>query len=443
MEPDQLLGASFDCPCGRHHAVPTEHLIYTAAAFQKLPEIAKEITDGSQYLIIADTRTFEVAGKGVASALKSANIEASCFIVPDGHGGTPATDDYTRDLILAETAPADLYISVGSGVINDLVKWIAFLRKKPYIAVATAASMNGYGSANVAATIDGLKVLFPAAAPKAVFVQPDILLGAPYELTAAGLGDVLAKPVSSADWKLNQFLFNDYYCQFAVDLLKDLEPVYLENPTKILELDAKGFQALFHALFYSSIAMTVTGTSSPASGGEHLISHTLDILAGRDDCSHDLHGRQVGVSSILMAALYERILAIDRPRFVEPPEQVDPQFWGSLTDVVAPEYEKKRARMKEVTELLSQPQKWQSLKAVLRANLIAPVRLKQCLQQAGAAHIFSDIRYNSKPLRRETFMAVVCHANQMRDRFTILDMGVLLDIIPKSIGGIIDSWVTH
>ena len=109
-------------------------------------------------------------------------------------------------------------------------------------------------------------MLFHAAPPKAVITTPDILLNAPDELSTAGLGDVLAKPVSSADWRLNHFLFEDYFCQFSIDLLKDLEPVYLNNPDKIRNRDPDGFKALFMALFYSSIAMTITGTSSPASG---------------------------------------------------------------------------------------------------------------------------------------------------------------------------------
>ena len=81
------------------------------------------------------------------------------------------------------------------------------------------------------------------------------------------------------NFKLNQLLFDEYYCQFSVDLLKDLEPIYLNHSEKIRNRDADSIRALFEALFYSSVAMTITGTSAPASGGEHLISHTLDMLA--------------------------------------------------------------------------------------------------------------------------------------------------------------------
>ena len=186
MEQTNLLGTSFNCKCGKKHIVPTKHLFYEDNAFDSLLDTARSITDGSHYLILADTRTFEAAGRIVEEKLKIGAAGVSHFIIPDNDGESPAADSRTKDLILDQAPPADLYIAVGSGVINDLVKWIAFLRDKPYITVATAASMNGYASANVAATIDGLKVLFHANACQAVFAVPEIIINAPFELTSSG-----------------------------------------------------------------------------------------------------------------------------------------------------------------------------------------------------------------------------------------------------------------
>ncbi|MBU2644406.1 sn-glycerol-1-phosphate dehydrogenase [bacterium] len=443
MNQSDLLGTTFDCECGRRHTVPTRHLFYSEDAFTHLVDTVRSVAGGNDCLVIADTRTWEVAGETVETTLRSGNIRVNRFIVPDVAGESPAADDKTRDLMLAEAPPADILIGVGSGVINDLVKWIAYLRKKPYLIVATAASMNGYASANVAATIDGLKVLFHAEACQAVFATPGMIVHAPYELSTSGLGDVLAKSVSSADWKLNQFLFDDYYCQFSVNLLKDLEPVYLENPTRIRERDPAAFEALFQALFYSSIAMTITGTSSPASGGEHLISHTLDMLALRDNGKHDYHGRQVGVSSILMAALYETVMALEHPVFKPFPETINKAFWGSLSPVIEPEYRKKQPKMAQATAYLSQPDNWARLKALLQPNLVAAQKLKNCLSQAGAGHRYQDIRDNRQPLERDKLLSVVRHANEMRERFTILDLAVMLGIIPGEIEALVDRWITH
>ena len=436
----RLLGRRFTCQCGKEHEVPTEELFYGDGAHQQLKKLIDEMTTEEQkILIVADNRTRVAAKTEIDAILEKGN--ASLYIVSDTNGDHPAADDLTKDIILKEAPSADLYIAVGSGVINDLVKWVSFLRDRPYVSVPTAASMNGYASANVAATVGGLKVLFHARPCKAVFVNPRILEGAPYELTASGLGDVLAKSVSSADWKLNQFLFDEYFCQFSVDLLKDLEPIYLENPEKIKRKNSDAIKALFDALFYSSIAMTITGTSSPASGGEHLISHALDMLANRDGKKHDLHGRQVGVASILMAALYEKIMSIETPIFHDVPESVDGEFWGSLAPIVENEYQKKKEKFQKGIEFLSNQQNWNKLKEKIRPGMVGPEKLKNCLERAEAAHRFFDIRDNGQPLDRKKFFRTVLNANQMRERFTVLDLALLLGILPGELDGLVDKWV--
>lgn len=442
MELNELLGSSFTCSCGKQHTVPTKEFIYGPDSFATITGLIDKYSPEKRCLIIADRRTYDVAGREIEDLCRTGGVSCGHYIVPDAGDESPAVDDRTRDVLLQHTSDPGLLIAVGSGVINDLVKWAAYLNNQPYIVVATAASMNGYGSANVAATIDGLKVLFHAAAPKAVIAKPDILLEAPYELSTAGLGDALAKPVSSADWRLNNFLFEDYFCQFSIDLLKDLEPVYLRNPEKIRNRDHSGFKALFMALFYSSVAMTITGTSSPASGGEHLLSHTLDMLAAQNKCSHDLHGRQVGVSSILMAALYERVLTIEQPQFRDPPAQVNRAFWGTLTPIVEKEYQAKLPKMAKAIALLSQPANWKALRATISAHLLPARKLKDCLQQARGAHRYTDLRYNQKPIDRDFFVAVANHASQMRNRFTILDIAVMLGVMPEETGDLIDKWIS-
>ena len=254
---------------------------------------------------------------------------------------------------------------------------------------------------------------------------------------------MLAKSVSSADWKLNKFLFDDYYCQDSVDLLKDLEPVYLDNPDKIRAKDPQALQALFEALLYSSIAMTITGTSSPASGGEHLISHTLDMLALRDNRRHDYHGRQVGVASIFTAALYQEVMAIDRPEFADLPDTIDAKFWGSLAPIVEKEYVKKLAKLKSAVPFLNQADNWSRLKEQLEPGLVPAEKLKNCLRTAGGAHRFSDLRDNGASLDRQKFLEVVLHANQMRERFTVLDLALLLGFTQGKYEELLDTWVSR
>ena len=77
-------------------------------------------------------------------------------IVADREQGGPVCDDVTVAGLKATlgSLEPDMVVAVGSGVINDLCKWSSFDLGVPYVVVATAASMNGYAAANVAATID-------------------------------------------------------------------------------------------------------------------------------------------------------------------------------------------------------------------------------------------------------------------------------------------------
>ena len=59
----------------------------------------------------------------------------------------------------------------------------------------------------------------------------------------------------------------------------------------------EGVRLLATALLMNGVAMEVCGSSRPASGSEHLISHALDASSARPR----LHGLQVGVATYLMA----------------------------------------------------------------------------------------------------------------------------------------------
>ncbi|MBW2622926.1 MAG: iron-containing alcohol dehydrogenase [Deltaproteobacteria bacterium] len=442
MSNKDLLGKTFQCECGREHAVPTEHFHYASDAAEFLAATVGQYVSEPAYLILADERTHEVAGRLVESHLKSTDALVRVFIVPDKDGHSPSTDTKTRDYILREAPSASAYIAAGSGVINDLTKWIAFENRKPFFSFATAASMNGYASANVAASNDGLKVLYHGHPSKGVFAIPGIIENAPFELTTSGLGDALAKPVSSADWKLNQVLFDEYYCQFSVDLLDSLVARLLERSARIADRHPEAIQTLFETLFYSGVAMTIVGTSVPASGGEHLISHTIDMTSAVQGKEHDYHGRQVGVGTILSAALYEWALSVESPDFRIPVQEIASDFWGPLSDVVGKEFKKKGPKYELAVQKLSQPGAWDNLRTALCDLLISPQRIKDCLKQAGGAHLVSDLRVDGRAIPLDQFLDVFRYAYQMRERFTILDLCLILGITDTQMRETVAQWAT-
>ena len=481
---DELFGATFACVCGRTHTIEPREIVYADDAVERLPGVCERAIDlagwgatvaqssnraegptahgctqrsrgtqtgaaGRRATVLMDARTREVAGRAAAKALAAAGWQVHELVVrdppadhgpygpghPAGQPRSPVCDDATKAALQGQLAAASLLVAVGSGVINDLGKWLAFDAAVPYVSLATAVSMTGYASANVAPTVRGVKTLVDARPPAAVVADPRILAAAPYEMTAAGLGDALAKNVSSADWFLNHRLFGDFYCPRAVGLVAEVEPLYFDHSDRLAAGDAAAIAGLFRAMLLVGVSMTMAGTSSPASGGEHVISHALDMMSSLDGSEHDLHGRQVGLGTVLAAAVYERVLALTSPTWRVPEDEVDRPFWGRLADGVAAAYARKVPRLRAAAETLSRPGAWSELRGQL-ASMVRPASaMHDCLARAGAATRAADIRCD-----RVRLLAAFTYAHQMRERFTVLDLARLCGVLPAAYEEIVDRW---
>ncbi|MDT8303599.1 MAG: iron-containing alcohol dehydrogenase [Sedimentisphaerales bacterium] len=437
MNLDKLLDTTFNCQCGRSHKVPIKNITYSEDALSQLPKVLGSFVDGRRVILVADQRTFDIVGRQARDILDDKGWSVHKIIVPDAGHGSPVCNDTTHNWLNEQFPPADIALAVGSGVINDLTKWSAFEHDLPYAVVATAATMNGYTAANVAPTIKGVKTLIRARPPLAVFALPSIIINAPSELTAAGLGDTIAKPLSTSDWLFNNIFCEENFCRYCSELINSLETYYFNHPQDIMTRRSPAIEALLKALLYSGIAMTIIGTSAPASGGEHLLSHTLDMMSSLDGIPHDLHGRQVGLGTIFSAALYERIFKIETPELHSSPTDIDSTFWAGLADNVRDQYELKKPALKTIHEKLTDAETWRTFINAARKQVRSPHEIKNCLKAAGAAHTFTDIKCS-----RERFLSAVLHMHEIRKRPTIIDLAWILGILPNAADDIIDTWLT-
>ncbi len=431
-----IFGRTFACECGRTHTIEPRETIYERGALRLVPEICARATQSRSVAVFMDTRTRDVAGLTVCRNLAVGDWQVRALLVPDpAPGKSPVCDDVTKESLAGVIAEAGLLVSVGGGVMTDLARWIATEKNLPFISIPTAASMNGYTSGNIAASVKGIKVIIDGKPPVALATDPAIVRNAPAELTASGLGDVLAKSVSSADWYFNHLVFGDYYCARAVNLIAEIEPLYRDHSEDLKARKGPAVEALFKALMLTGAAMTMVGTSAPASGGEHLVSHTLDMMSSLDGHEHDLHGRQVGIGTVLTAELYRRVLAIESPQFAQPDSSADTQFWGKLAPDMIAQCEAKKPRLRQAMEKLSQRNEWDKLRQSLAPRARNPATIKECLAKADAAHLAEHIRCS-----RERLLAAFLHAHEMRSRFTILDLARLAGIMPRAAAEIVETW---
>ena len=434
---DAILDHTIQCRCGQVHKVPVKDIFFSDSALMELPEFLNRHIQKRKAVLISDIRTFKIAGQQVKAILENAGWLIQSIELPDGKKGSPVCDDKTlhdlSDQILNSTG---VCIAVGSGVINDLTKWVSFELKVPYVAVATAASMNGFTAANVAPVINGVKSLVKAHAPLAVFAQPAVIAKAPYRLTAAGLGDALAKSVCVVDWELNHLLMDEPFCSFCAGIINEIEPLYFNNPEGVLERSPEGIEAIFNALIYSGLAMTMIGSSAPASGGEHLFSHTLDMMCLVDGIPHDLHGRQVGLGTVFSAALYDRLRNIDSPEFRKMPDNIDHGFWGRLAEPVDTQYRNKLKNLPEIKDRLTAPDTWDQIRRKLFVKAKSPALIAECLRKARAARFLKDIDCS-----RERARQAVLHLHEIRSRFTIVDLAWMVGVLPDAADDMIDEWL--
>jgi glycerol-1-phosphate dehydrogenase [NAD(P)+] len=395
--------------------VPVRAVVIERSLRGSEADIVAPLQLGRRLAIVSDARTQQVLGERVERAL--AGIAT---IVPLHLDGVPHADLATAEIVRQGCSGADAIVAVGAGTINDLCKYAAALEKKPYAVFATAPSMNGYTSANAAITVDGHKKSLPAAAPAAVFMDLEVLAAAPARMIRAGLGDSLCRPTAQADWLLSHVLRGTSYRHAPFALLEADEPALLENPEALVEGDIDAIGALARTLVLSGFGMTICGGSYPASQGEHLISHYIDMFAPAGRAEY-FHGEQVAVATLTMARIQEHLLSRAPPAptaSTVTSDQLRSRFGVETGETCWREFEKKRLDDRGAADLAGRiDASWQTVRARVAAAAIPAARLSAVLQRIGGPTKPADIG-----LSPDFYAMAVRNARYLRDRYTFLDL---------------------
>jgi len=139
-----------------------------------------------------------------------------------------------------------------------------------------------------------------AHAKEVVVADTAILAEAPWRLTTAGCADIISNYTAVRDWELAHRLKNVHYSEYAGALSQMTAEMLVESADSIKRGLEESSWIVVKALVSSGVAMSIAGSSRPASGAEHLFSHQLDRIAP----DPGLHGHQVGVGSIMTEYLH-------------------------------------------------------------------------------------------------------------------------------------------
>ena len=420
------------CTCGDRHPLIAIKMYAGTDAYTHLAKDCRQAIGSGSVLLIDDENTHKAAGGKVVTCLQEIAVQHQVITLP---GNTSVTDSLA-ERITAESSRHSLIVAVGAGTINDLGKYAAKKRNIPYWTVPTAPSMNGYTSSIAAVKVKGVKRTLPAPPPQFIYVHPEVIRLAPIKLRQAGLCDVLAKSVSDIDWQIESLLFGGNYCALPSAIVAESESSYMGHPEGIVQGSEKAIMGLFTGLLVSGVAMSLAGSSAPASGGEHLISHFLDMRASLTKRTPELHGLQVGAGVILSAACYCRLALLNAKdlkstaasAFSTDAGNIS-SVWGHMAAEVEKQFLKKREHLLAFDRLL--PENWQTLK-MLFGTVKKPQFFVDLIRRAGFEMTLAALN-----LSKDEFRLAALASRTIRERITVLDLaahtGVLEDATAEAL----------
>ena len=420
---------SDSCECGKVHQVAVDEVVIGSGAISRLPEFVRKYNAVRPFLL-ADRNTFAAAGEQVCKVLDtySKYIFETDTLEPD--------EKAVGSAVMHFDTTCDLIIGIGSGVINDIGKILSNITGRKYIIVATAPSMDGYASATSSMSMDGLKVSLNSRCADVIIGDTDVLKNAPLHMLKSGLGDMLAKYVSIAEWRIAHIITGEYYCEQVAELIREALRKCVDNASGLLQRDAQAVEAVFEGLVIGGVAMAYAGVSRPASGVEHYFSHIWDMRGLEFGTKVDLHGIQCAVATMQAVKLYEKLMdfAPDEQNAKAYVERFSYEDWklqlrkflgNSAETMIAQEArEGKYDKSAHPARFAKIAQNWDEILQILKEELPTSDRIAEILQIIGISADLLDLGVD-----RNTAQMTFRATKDIRDKYVLSrlawDLGLL------------------
>ena len=299
----------------------------------RVVDAVEELSLDGRPLIVTSPTPNELAADRVRAAFESVGVDPAITIVE--RASFSAVEDV---MAAAEEIDAGYLIGLGGGKPIDIAKMAADERGCGFVSVPTAASHDGIVSGRGSVPDGDSRHSVAAHPPLAVIADTELIANAPWRLTTAGCADIISNYTAVKDWKLAHRLKNVEYSEYAGALSQMTAEMLVDRSDSIKRGLEESAWVVVKALVSSGVAMSIAGSSRPASGAEHLVSHQLDRIAP----GTALHGHQVGVASIVTEYLHsgeggdwkrvrDALDGIDAPTTVDALGIDDEQFIRAMT----------------------------------------------------------------------------------------------------------------
>lgn len=388
----------------------------------------------THFILVSDTHTYQALGAAVEQALQAQSYTVTSIVLAGDHIHADEAQ-LTQVLVRAPIDENYTFIAVGAGTITDIVRFVSHRTRRLFIAMPTAPSVDGFTSIGAPIILAGIKTTIPCQPPLAVVADIATLQAAPPRLIAAGFGDMLGKLTSLADWQLGSLLWNEPYDERVAERTRQAVNIVLENTNAIGQRTEAGIRALMNALIESGLCMLEVGNSRPASGAEHHVSHYWEMKRLKDGEATALHGEQVGYALTLIAAQYaklrtisasdmsDRLEAATLPNCEQERATIRAGF-GDMADDVARAHHAFLNQNKFDFEQLKRriAEGWDEIQRIA-AQVPALEVIADALRRAGA-----PTHYSALGLRADEILPGLQYGHYLRNRFTILKLGRILNI---------------
>ena len=436
----------------RMHSLDLGLLADTRGAVGGLSELVADLCPpGSPVVVLAAATDIQVQGRQLRDVVEDAlgpQFKVRWCVIGPAAGRVHA-DEATVAAAAAAASGATCVVTVGSGTITDIGKAAAHAPAR-LVCVQTATSVNGYADPFSVLLRRGVKRTTRTRWPDALVIDPDVLISAPAGLNRAGLGDELAMFTATADWYLAAALggarATDTPARAGDDPTWHPTVAWLTrsrgDDLAILAGQlgsADGLAGLSRILTLSGIAMGVAGSTAPASGMEHAISHLLEMAADARGEPGSLHGAQVGVASIVAAAAWSLVRArvaergLGRPATQPDPDEARSQIerafaWLDPSGAMAAEcFEGYAVKLRALADgggpLRRLADSWAAHDALLSDLLTDATSIRAALTSAGLPVTFGQL---DSPVSATTARWAVVVCALQRRRVSVADLAMLL-----------------
>lgn len=387
------------------------------------------------FSLITDQIEYEVLGRQIERRIQSLKKKLEVIIL----NGNPvqANEEYIVRVFKKLSDGKKTFISVGSGTITDITRFVAFRARNNFISLPTAPSMDGYAASGSSLTLEGLKQTVYSKPPIAIFADLEVLCRAPRPMISAGFGDTFGKYSALADWKLAHLLWGETIQMPIADRVAKSLDSCSRLVEHLDELWEDNIHALMEALIEVGICMHLAGTTRPASGAEHSLSHFWEMKLMREGRPANFHGTKVGFAELLVSKMYENLRNISRdeaaqligktsrPNPEKEKEHILNSFGRQAEQVF--QLQEKFLNLSEIdfhrkqTEIIN---KWDEIQKI--ASTVPPVeKIHDLLKKVGLPTSPDMIHLNENDIEQ-----ALLFAHYARNAFTILKLIKFLGIHP-------------